>query len=115
MNSDDTPIRMSKNQLRELVFQELKPVEDAAYAAGKRDGAAESNSNIREAAMEKAARILTAGKNAAGGDGGTSSSIAVDLARRAKEIQSAARKEGREMGDIESVKRAYEEAGVPLR
>jgi hypothetical protein len=105
--NDDTVFSVSKNELIELV----KPLENAAYAAGKRDGTTEASNSVREATMEKAARVLSSGKQPAS----TSSSIAVDLARRAKEIQAAARKEGREMGDIESVKRAYEEAGVPLR
>jgi|SRR5580704_8916213 hypothetical protein len=99
-------------ELREMVFKEVKPLEDAAYAAGKRDGAIAANNSIREAAMEKAARVLSGSNNAAGT---SSPTTAVDLARRAKEIQAAARKEGREMGDIESVQRAYEEANVPWR
>jgi hypothetical protein len=111
VNQDEMPIKMTKKELRETVLQQVKPLEEAAYAKGKRDGAAEANDSVREATMEKAACVLSAGKNAAG----ASSPTPVDLARRARELQNAALKEGREMGNIESVRLAYEEAGVPLR
>jgi len=111
--SKDTVHEFTDRELREEVFRLAKPLEEAAFAAGKRAAIAEQHEALRESAMLKIAQIrgllpvegatVVAGKSPA------------DLAKRANQLQLQALAEGRELSNIESVRAAYDEAGLPWK
>src|ERR1700730_3407672 len=110
MEKNDEPIVMSKNELRKAIEEQVKPLEEAAYAKGKRDGEAEGREKLREAAMIQIARVrglLPAVDSATGKP--TTAPTPADLGRRANQLQVAALQEGRELSNIEAVQAAYTE------
>jgi hypothetical protein len=111
---DEQVFRLTKAELRAAIDEHVKPLEQAAFASGKRAGLAEANELVRLEAMTKIARqaglISTAGTPVA-----ADRKTPEQLAKRANELQVEALKNGRELSNIESVKAAYVEAGIPLR
>jgi hypothetical protein len=97
-------------QLREEVFRQVKPLEEAAFAAGKRAAIAEQHEALRESAMLRIAEILS-GKGATAVTGKSPE----ELAKRAKALQLQALAEGKQLSNIESVQQAYTEAGIPWK
>jgi hypothetical protein len=77
-------------ELRQEVLRQIKPLEEAAFNAGKKAGIAEKHEALRES-KEKSPEALAA---------------------RARELQSKARAQGRELSNVESVRQAYVEAGL---
>jgi hypothetical protein len=99
-------------ELREEVFRLAKPLEEAAYAAGKRAAIAEQHEALRESAMLKVAQLrglLPSDDSTAAGKS------PADMAKRANELQLQALAEGKELTNIESVLAAYAEAGIAVR
>ena len=111
--SEDTVHKFTDRELREEVFRLTKPIEDAAFAAGKRAAIAEEHEALRESAMLKIAKIRgllpTAGTTIVAGKSPE------DLAKRANQLQLEALKEGRELDNVEAVQAAYTEAGIPWK
>jgi hypothetical protein len=111
--SKDNLHEFTDAQLREEVFRLAKPLEEAAFAAGKRAAIAEQHEALRESAMLKLAQlrglIPSDGAASANGPKGRSPQ---ELAKRANELQLQALAEGRELSNVQSVQAAYEEAGI---
>jgi hypothetical protein len=111
--SKDTVHKFSDQELREEVFRLTKPLEEAAFLAGKRAAIAEQHEALRESAMLKLAKIrgLIPSDDVKAAKGKSPE----ELAKRANELQLHARKEGRQLGNIEAVQAAYTEAGIPWK
>jgi hypothetical protein len=112
--SSDTVREFSDKELREEVFRLAKPLEEAAFAAGKRAAIAEQHEALRESAMLKVAKLRGLTPSDAGATGATAvkGKSPEDLAKRANELQLQALAEGRELTNIEAVTAAYTEAGI---
>jgi hypothetical protein len=110
---DGQVFRFTKAELKAAIDEHVKPLEQAAFDAGKRAGLAEANELVRLEAMIKVARqarlISTAGVPAA------DRKTPEQLAKRAIELQVEALRDGRDLSNIESVKAAYVEAGIALK
>ncbi len=76
-------------EMREQLKEELKAIEEAAYAKG-----------------------LAAGR---GGHADPNLGLAAKLADRATELQKRALADGTRLSSVDAVKLAYREAGVPLQ
>jgi hypothetical protein len=106
-----------KEDIRSIVNEFAAPLEAKAFEAGRRAGLAEARGNSgnfeREetAIVEKAALLIGHGTRTAA----TRAKSPADLAKRANQLQAAARTEGKELSQAAAVRLAYEEAGVPLR
>src|ERR1700731_1546183 len=100
--SKDTVHEFTDRELREEVLRLAKPLEEAAFAAGKRAAIAEQHEALRESAMLKFAQIRgllpTEGATVAAGKS------PADLAKRANQLQLKALAEGRELSNIQAVR-----------
>jgi hypothetical protein len=106
--------RYTEDRLREDVRRLAKPLEEAAFAAGERAGLAEANELVRLEAILKTARqagLVPASSGVAVAVGKTP----VELAKRARQLQIDAHRDGHELSNIESVKAAFAEAGIALK
>jgi hypothetical protein len=111
---DGQVFRLTKEELRAAIEAQVKPLEEAAFSAGKRAGIAEQNETLRESAMLKIAQI----RGLIPSDGGATAAKGKspeELAKRAQQLQLEALAEGKELSNIESVQRAYTEAGIPWK
>jgi hypothetical protein len=108
--SKDKVHEFTDAELREEVSRLIKPLEEAAFNAGKRAAIAEQHEALRESAMLKLAQlrglIPSAGATAAKGKSPQ------ELAKRANELQLQALAEGKELSNIQAVQAAYTEAGI---
>jgi hypothetical protein len=97
-------------ELREEVSRLVKPLEEAAFAAGKRAAIAEQHEALRESAMLRLAQlrglIPSPGATVAKGQSPQ------ELAKRANELQLQALAEGKELSNVQAVQAAYSEAGI---
>jgi MoxR-like ATPase len=101
------------DELRDEVSRLVKPLEEAAFAAGKRAAIAEQLEALRESAMLEMAQIR--GLLPAGGAIVAIGKSPEELAKRANALQLQALAEGRKLSNIDSVKAAYAEAGIALK
>ncbi|HXJ05020.1 MAG TPA: hypothetical protein VNH65_07970 [Candidatus Acidoferrum sp.] len=107
--SNDTVHRYTDEQLRADVLRLAKPLEEAAFEAGKRAARAEAHEALRESAMLKLAQLrglIPSGTTA------TKGKSPQELAKRANQLQLRALAEGKKISNIESVQAAYTEAGI---
>jgi hypothetical protein len=111
--SKDTVHEFTDRELREEVLRLAKPLEEAAFAAGKRAAIAEQHEALRESAMLKIAQIR--GLLPTEGSTVVTGKSPVDLAKRANQLQLQALAEGRELSNVEAVRAAYDEAGLPWK
>jgi hypothetical protein len=93
------------SELRQLVAEQVEPLEKAAFESGRRKGIAEAIANPHLAA----ASIAAPGQKPAG------SHDPVALAARARKLQAEAAGNGEELSNAAAVRMAYAEAGVPLQ
>jgi hypothetical protein len=110
--SKDNLHEFTDAQLREEVLRLAKPLEEAAFAAGKRAAVAEQHEALRESAMLKLAQLRGLIPSAGATVRGKSPQ---ELAKRANELKLQARTEGKELSNIQAVQAAYDEAGIPWK
>jgi hypothetical protein len=94
-------------ELRQLVAEQVEPLEKAAFESGRRKGIAECLANPHSAA----ASIAAPQQKPAGG----SSVDPIEMAKRARKLQAEALANGSELSNAAAVRQAYAEAGVPLQ
>ena len=107
----DTEFVTTLSKLRVLIAEEVKPLEEAAFEAGRRQGAAEAAGDLRERAMISIARdrgLLPQSKPVGSLD-------PVEMAQRARKLQAEASENGQELSNTAAVRLAYEQAGVALQ
>jgi hypothetical protein len=109
--SKDKVHEFTDAQLREEVFRLAKPLEEAAFAAGKRAAMAEQYEALRESAMLKLAQLrgLIPSDSSAAATKGKSPQ---ELAKRANELQLHALAQGKQLSNIQAVQAAHNEAGI---
>jgi|HubBroStandDraft_4_1064222.scaffolds.fasta_scaffold07090_4 hypothetical protein len=112
---DGQVIKFTKAELHAAITEHVKPLEKAAFEAGKREGLAEANELVRLEAMTKIARQAGLISTTSGAPAAAAQKTPEQLAKRAHELQVEALRNGRELSNIESVKAAYLEAGIPLK
>jgi hypothetical protein len=94
----DEIFTFTHRELMEQIDSMVKPLEEKAYEAGRLAGRTQA---------QKLPSALPGNVNAEGGN--------PHLRRRANELQDAAKASGRKLSNIDAIREAYVEAGVPLR
>jgi hypothetical protein len=106
----------TNSELRAAIEAHVKPLEEKAFAAGVRAAEKAVLNQITLESLVKQARNsgVLSPSNAAGAAVAVGKS-ALDLANRANEIQRDAFRDGREVSNIDAVRAAYAEAGIPWK
>ncbi len=99
---------LSPSQFKSEVANFTKPLEDARFEQGRLRGLAEATQTQREQLMVKVAGLIPNAARA------TSTTDPVALAARAAELREAAVAKGEELTHLQSVRLAYEQAGLPI-
>jgi len=104
----DEVFLLSKAQFKSEIAMHCKPLEDAFFEKGRLRGLAEADQKQREQLTVKVAGLVP---NTARANSGTDP---VALAKRAAELVEAAEAKGEELTHLQSVRLAYQQAGVPI-
>jgi hypothetical protein len=112
--SKGKPHEFTDAELREEVSRLVEPLEQAAFAAGRRAAIAEQHEALRESFMLKLAQLRGLIPSDAGPTA-TKGKSPQELAKRANELQLQALAEGKEISNIEAVQASCTEAGIPWK
>ena len=113
MEADENVVfTVNKKQLKAEIDSMIVPLEQKAFEAGRRAGLEEAKAMPREEIILKAAQL--SGRTSSDKSNSPAAKSPESLARRANALQLEAQAAGKELSNIEAVKAAYAEAGVPL-
>jgi|HubBroStandDraft_6_1064221.scaffolds.fasta_scaffold317822_2 hypothetical protein len=109
----ETVHHFTDKELRAAIEAHVRPLEEKAFAAGVR---AAEDAVLKQVTLEALVKNARAG----GVLSPNGAAVAVgkspeDLAKRANEIQRDALRDGREVSNIDAVRAAYAEAGIPWK
>jgi hypothetical protein len=106
----DQKFELSHRELCDEADKIVKPLEEKAFEAGRTAGLAEAREESRTKLAEKIVATRTSKKPGTKVGGVEISS----LIARSRELQTEARAKGMHLSNIDAIRAAYVEAGIPL-